>query len=97
MMNRITGKITLTFADTATGEQLLEAEQYLNNVVDKMCYANKAFSIRVHLGPTPEDIADSYIERDQEIRDEFESIEPSESDKQFIETRNRLRKYGLLN
>lgn len=46
---QLTGKIILTSATDITPEQALEVEQYLNNIIAAVVYANKGVGLRVHL------------------------------------------------
>lgn len=49
MTNKVEGKIIIAFMHTPTPEQILTVERYLNGTIDKIVYANKGASIRVHL------------------------------------------------
>lgn len=56
-MKQVEGRIIIKFKDNPTPLNVLEVEQYLNDTIANMVYANKRAAIRVHLeSPTEEAI-----------------------------------------
>lgn len=62
-MNKIEGKIILQ-AENLTPRDILDAEEYINNTLASILYANKHIALRVHMTPyqnlTPEEVLGTF-------------------------------------